>query len=202
MSVCGSVICQTHYGTEDVSIFREGRDKEFRTKEESPLLEYDFREFKGLSYFAFDEHFKVKAEFQKTPSEKYFLMPTSSGKSVKYIKTGELKFEIYGEAMQLNAYQSEKILTNEEWQKKYGHAFFIPFRDISNGNTTYKGGRYIYMKIPDSTDTIVDFNLAFNPSCAYGSERYSCPIPPRANNLKVSIDAGEKIFVYTKTKKQ
>lgn len=192
---------QSFYGTGDVGEFRDGRDKEFRNRVESPLLNADFEKFTGLEYFDIDEQYRVKAVFEATPEESYFLMPTSSGVSVKYKKLGELRFELEGQRLTLNAYQSEKVMTNEVWNKKYGDSLFIPFKDSTNGDTTYTGGRYIYMKVPDSADTILDFNLAFSPSCAYGSTKYSCPIPPRANRLGVGIDAGEKSFGYTKEHK-
>lgn len=192
---------QTFYGTTDVKTFRDGRDAELRNKDESPLLDADFEIFKGLNYFATTDKYKVRAMFEKTPDERYFLMPTSSGRSVRYLKVGILRFKIDGKEFSLSAYQSEKINTNKEWNKKYGHAFFIPYKDLTNGKETYSGGRYIYMKIPESNDTILDFNLTFNPSCAYGRDRYSCPIPPKANRLKIEIRAGEKSYKYSKAKK-
>ncbi len=195
------VAAQSFYGTGDVAEFREGREKEFRNRVESPLLNTDFEKFAGLEYYDIDEKYRIKAVFEQTPDETYFLMPTSSGVSAKYKKLGELRFELDGNEFTLNAYQSEKIMTNEEWNRKYGDSLFIPFKDTTNGDTTYAGGRYIYMKIPDSAETVLDFNLAFNPSCAYGSSKYSCPIPPRANRLNVEIRAGEKSFGYTKEQK-
>lgn len=192
---------QTIYGTSDVAEFRNGRDLEFRNRVESPLLDDDFKNFEGLSYFEIDDNYRFEAVFRATPDETYFLMPTSSGKSVKYKKVGEIGFEIEGKTVSLNAYQSEKIMTNEVWNKKYGDSLFIPFMDSTNGDSTYTGGRYIYMKVPGSAEAVLDFNLAFNPSCAYGSTKYSCPIPPRANRLDIAVNAGEKNFSYTKQHK-
>jgi uncharacterized protein (DUF1684 family) len=185
---------QSFYGTEDVESFRRERDREFRDKKTSPLLNEDFLKFKGLNYFEIDEKFKVKAEFTETPDEKYFMMPTSSGVAAKYVKVGVVKFQLDGKEHSLAVYQSEKALTDKAWREKYGHAYFIPFRDLTNGKETYGGGRYIYWKIPKSKDAFLDFNLAFNPSCAYGSDKFSCPIPPRENFLQVRITAGEKKF--------
>jgi uncharacterized protein len=196
----GTLPAQTFYGTEDVKEFRAGRDKEFRNRDESPLLDADFEKFEGLNYFETTGEFRVRAKFTETPDEKYFLMPTSSGKSVKYKKAGLLTFQIGEEEFALTAYRSEKTETDPEWNRKYGQAFFIPFKDLTNGAETYGGGRYIYMKIPAGPETVLDFNLTFNPSCAYGSDRYSCPLPPRENYLNVEIKAGEKSFDYTHAK--
>lgn len=188
---------KTLYGTSDVKAFREWRDKEFCNPAETPLLREDFPKFRGLNYFPNDEKYRLKATFTKTPDEKYFLMPTSSGKNVKYVKAGVYTFTLDGKEHTLAAYQSENVETNPAWKAKYGHAYFIPFKDLTNGAETYSVGRYLYLKIPESEETEIDFNLAFNPSCAYGSDRFSCPIPPKENFLKAEIRAGEKIYEYT-----
>lgn len=186
------VQAQTFYGTEDLKIFREGRDKEFRNKAESPLKEEDFEKFKGLEYFENSDKFRVKARFSRTSDEKYFLMPTSSGKQKKFIKYGVLNFKLGEENFALNVYQAD-----EEVLKKfpeYADLLFIPFKDLSSKTETYGGGRYIDIKIPKSDEVILDFNLAYNPNCAYGSDRYNCPIPPKENFLQTEIRAGEKNY--------
>src|SRR5438552_3447112 len=72
---------QTFYGSTDLKTFREGRDKEFREKSESPLKDEDFANFAGLNYYPVDKNFRVTATLTRTPSENWFQMPTSSGKS-------------------------------------------------------------------------------------------------------------------------
>jgi uncharacterized protein (DUF1684 family) len=79
-------------------------------------------------------------------------------------------------------------------QKEYKKYLFIPFRDLTSGKESYGGGRYIDTEIPAGETLILDFNRAYNPYCAY-SHRYSCPIPPEENTLKVEIRAGEKVPV-------
>ena len=71
--------------------------------------------------------------------------------------------------------------------------YYIPFTDLTNGEETYGAGRYLDFKIPESEKVIIDFNLAYNPYCAY-NHSYSCPIPPKENNLNIKIEAGEKTF--------
>ncbi|CAN5399752.1 DUF1684 domain-containing protein [soil metagenome] len=188
---------ESFYGTTDVKFFREERDKEFRVRASSPLLYQDFLKFQGLNYYAVDENFRIKAKFTKTVDEKYFLMPTSSGRTAKYLKAGILTFKIGDRELTLAAYQNEKVETDAKWREKYGGAYFVPFKDLTNGTETYSGGRYIYLKIPEADETFLDFNLAFNPSCAYGSDEYSCPIPPKENFLQTEIKAGEKIYEHT-----
>ena len=186
---------QTFYGTDDLKIFRAGREQEFRNKDESPLKENDFSTFNGLRYFSPDKRFLVKAKFKRTTDERYFQMPTSSGKSKKFIKYGILSFKIAGNKQNLNVYQADSAVTQKH--PEYADLLFIPFKDLTNGIETYGGGRYIDIKKPAKDSVILNFNLAYNPNCAYGSDRYNCPIPPKENNLRIKIEAGEKKFNYS-----
>ncbi|MBZ0243452.1 MAG: DUF1684 domain-containing protein, partial [Bacteroidales bacterium] len=70
---------------------------------------------------------------------------------------------------------------------------FVPFKDKTNGKISYGGGRYLDIEIPESAQLILDFNNAYNPYCAYNS-KWSCPIPPYENHLKISICAGVKKY--------
>jgi uncharacterized protein (DUF1684 family) len=68
---------------------------------------------------------------------------------------------------------------------------FIPFKDLTNGKETYEGGRYIDAEILPGYKMILDFNMAYHPSCAY-NEKFICALPPRENMLDIPIKAGEK----------
>ncbi|MBK6749229.1 MAG: DUF1684 domain-containing protein [Acidobacteria bacterium] len=186
---------QTFYGTTDLQTFRDGRDKEFRNKEESPLKAEDFAKFKGLNNYPFDKAFRVTAVFERTADEKYFQMPTSSGTTKKFVKYGVLTFAIGGKQQRLSVYQTDA----ETLAKfpEYADLLFVPFRDPTNRVDTYGGGRYIDIMEPKGKPVTLDLNLAYNPNCAYGSDKYNCPIPPRENTLKVSITAGEKRYIYS-----
>jgi len=70
---------------------------------------------------------------------------------------------------------------------------FLRFIDKTNDETTYSGGRYLDIRIPEGDSIILDFNKAYNPYCAYNNA-FSCPIPPSENNLPVSILAGVKVY--------
>jgi uncharacterized protein (DUF1684 family) len=195
--LAGFAQAQTYYGTDDIKIFREGREKEFRNPMMSPLPPQDVAKFQGLNYFPVEQSFRVKAEFTKTPGEKYFMMPTSSGRSRKYIKIGALSFKLGGKDYVLGAYQSEQILNDPKFEE-YKSSIFIPFRDLTSGRETYGGGRYLHLPMPKDGEMILDFNLAFNPSCAYGNESFSCPLPPKDNFLQIEIKAGEKSYLSKK----
>ena len=70
---------------------------------------------------------------------------------------------------------------------------FIPFVDAQAGKETYGAGRYLDPEVLPDGRLVLDFNLAYNPYCAY-NERYSCPIPPAENRLEAVIQAGEKSY--------
>ena len=171
--------------------FRAERDREFRDPKTSPLETWEVPRFTGLKYFKIDPSFKVRATFVRTPNEKKFNMPTSSGVTKVYLKYGELTFKVANRPYKLSVYQSEAQSQTE----KYKNYLLIPFTDQTSGKETYGGGRYLDFEIPLSDVVTLDFNLAYNPSCAYSS-RFNCPIPPRENRLPTRIKAGEKIYKH------
>ncbi len=169
--------------------FQETLNKEYGNREDSPLTEEDFKEFKGLNFYPISEKFIVEAKFTRTPKEKVFKMKTSTTRLPEYVKYGELAFSIDGKAFQLNLYQNID-LTKKEGYEDY---LFLPFSDLTCGKESYIGGRYIDMRIPKSETVIIDFNKAYNPYCAY-NYKYSCPIVPLENDLNIEILAGVKKF--------
>ena len=105
----------------------------------------------------------------------------------RYQKAGVLHFKIDTSGYELSAYRNLELMR----MPGYENQLFVPFTDESNGKGTYEGGRYLELEIPETDSTLVDFNMVNNPYCAY-SDKYSCPIPPRENDLKVGIFAGAK----------
>lgn len=186
---------QTFYGSTDLKTFREGRDKEFRNRGESPLKDEDFSVFKGLNYYEVNKAFRVVATLSRATDSKFFLMPTSSGIAKKFVKYGVVKFSLNGRLTKLSVYRSDPE-TRAKFPE-YAHLLFVPFKDATNANETYGGGRYMDIVMPKDDKIILDFNLAYNPNCAYGLDKYSCPIPPRENRLNIAIKAGEKRYFHT-----
>lgn len=186
------VPCKTTRAQEERSRaaeFRAERAQEFSDLRKSPLEPAEVPKFKGLSYFKINPKFRVQARFVRTPNEKKFNMPTSSGTTKVYLKYGELKFKLGDTQHSLGVYQSEALSQTE----KYRNHLLIPFTDLTNGKATYGGGRYIDFEIPSAELVTLDFNLAYNPSCAY-SNRFNCPIPPKENRVNAKITAGEKAY--------
>ena len=167
--------------------FQKTLNKQFRNPTESPLTKEDFRKFKKHPFFPISEKYRVKAKFTKSEDPATFQMKTSTERLSTYDKYGVASFEIDGITYQLNIYQSH---TSRE-KEAYKDYLFLPFTDLTNGEETYGGGRYIDLKIPEGDEIIIDFNQAYHPYCAY-SYRYSCPVPPRENALNVRIEAGVK----------
>ena len=174
---------------ETAAEFQANLNREFATREESPLTDEDFKVFKTLEFYPIDEKFMVEAKFVRTPKEKVFKMKTSTTRLPEYKKYGELFFQIDGKSFKLNVYQ------NIELSKKEGYEdyLFLPFSDLTCGKESYIGGRYIDMRIPKTNTVTIDFNKAYNPYCAY-NHKYSCPIVPLENDLGIEILAGVKKF--------
>jgi uncharacterized protein len=182
---------QTFYGSTDEKVFREGRNQEMCDRKETPLKTEDYSAFKELIYFDSNPKLRVEANFIASTNEKIFAFPTSSEKIKKFAKKGTLVFRIDKIDRKLSVFQSVGLPKTDE----FFDLWFIPFKDLSNGKTTYGGGRYLSIWKPKDGKVILDFNMAYNPSCAFGSEQFSCPIPPKENFLRVEILAGEKKYV-------
>lgn len=169
--------------------FQKEQNAKFKDATTSPLKDKDRKHFEELDFFKFDSTYVVTANFKRTPNEKVFKMKTTTDRKPKYIKYGELHFNLKGENFTLNIYQNQGLIEKEG----YDDYLFLPFLDETNGLESYGGGRYIDVRIPKGDSMVIDFNKAYNPYCAY-NDRYSCPIVPRKNYLKTRIEAGVKTF--------
>ncbi len=169
--------------------FQRKMNADFKDATKSPLKDKDRKKFKGLDFFKFDSTYVVKAAFVRTPEERVFKIKTTTDRLPDYVKYGYLTFELEGKTHQLNVYQNQNLINKPGFE----NYLFLPFLDNTNGETSYGGGRYIEMRIPENDSVIIDFNTAYNPYCAY-NEKYSCPIVPRENYLDLDIRAGVKAF--------
>ncbi len=162
-------------------------------EEHSPFYKKE-EEIKHLQFYKPKKKYRVKCTFERTPKEESFDMATYSGKTKQFVKYGMLSFTLNGQKLQLAVYQN-LMLQKMEGFKDY---LFIPFKDLTNGETTYGGGRYFDIKTGDIKDDklILDFNKCYNPYCAF-SDGYNCPIPPQENHLDTEVEAGEKTFSKT-----
>lgn len=136
-----------------------------------------------LNYFPANESFKVIAKIERIVDGGQLTLGTSDGVPRVYKKHAFLNFELDQQPQRL------LVLKGED-----NDGLFLAFADLTNDDTTYGGGRYINLNFSDQADKItLDFNLAYNPYCEYNA-KYSCPLPPLENYLKVAIEAGEKLY--------
>ena len=169
----------------ELTEFRTGKDTFFRDHPRSPLTSEQRASFDGLSYFPEDGAFAIRAPLQTedVDRDELIAMQTTTGGQQVYRRAGVVRFEVDGEAAQVTLFASPDM-----------HELFLPFRDRTSGSETYGAGRYLEVEPPGADGwVVVDFNLAYNPYCAYNPE-WSCPIPPGENWLAVPIRAGEKTF--------
>lgn len=175
---------------EQIEYQRLQKDSTFLKPEQSPLPTLTAIDtFDGLNYFPVDSQYRVQAAFTPVKGAEPFKMAATGEQKDIYLKYGKLNFEINGQPETLSVYQNLRLRDDEN----YDDYLFLPFRDATNGKSTYGGGRYIDFKIPGSDTVALDFNKAYNPWCVYSFE-YSCPIPPEENHLEVAIRAGEKDY--------
>lgn len=180
---------QNKFDKSSVEDFQKTMNTEFADAEKSPLTEEDRKYFKSLEYFPINEKFAVVATFVKSKGEKSFEMKTTTDRTPMYIKYGELHFKLDGKNFKLDVFQNLDLMK----RKGFEDYLFLPFSDLTSGNESYIGGRYIDMKVPKGKTVLVDFNKAYNPYCAY-NPKYSCPIVPLQNDLMIEIKAGVKKF--------
>ncbi len=162
---------------------RAAKDEYFRESPHSPLTAEQQKEFKQLPYYAPTNAYAVTATVERFTTPDSIKMQSSTGKLIDYMRWGKATFVVNNEETSLVLYYS-------------GNGLFLPFRDATSGNTTYGAGRYLDLEIPAGDEIYLDFNLAYNPYCAY-NDRWTCPVPPFENWLTVAIEAGEKAMAKT-----
>lgn len=187
LSLCSQLSYCQNYAAE-MATFRGKYIADLLQDEHAPIRPKDI---KHISFFPADTSYVVLAAFEPATDTTSFLIPTHSEKRKPYRQYGIVKFQLKGKTYSLHTYQSVTLSKKEA----YKHHLFLPFKDLTNYESTYGGGRYLDLSTTDIKDgnLIIDFNKCYNPYCAY-AEGYSCPIPPDENKLPVKITAGEKMY--------
>lgn len=161
--------------------FRAAKDRFFREHPQSPLTPEQQQHFTGLRYFSEEITLRVVAPIEVFEEQTSVRMQTSTGDARDYLRYGRVRFAIAGEGVALTLYADEGSL-------------FLPFADALAGEETYGAGRYLEPELLNDGRVLLDFNLAYNPYCAY-NEQWSCPLTPRENRIQVPIRAGEQIYM-------
>ena len=169
--------------------FRESKNDLLRQHPQSPLDNESRRNFRGLDYFPYNPVFRTKGTIRMDIDRVGEKMDLARDGLLHYTKVGVVDFKIEDQKASLNIY----------WINGYGGGIFLPFQDATSGVETYDGGRYLYDTIKGvdlgvmGETMLLDFNYAYNPSCAY-DEKWVCPLSPKENRLALAIEAGEKAY--------
>jgi len=166
--------------------WRAVRDELLAIHPQSPLPVERRSTFVGLTYFAYDPAARVLAEVvERTPNQ--LGIATSGNSSCRFTRFAVVSFELYARRLTLDLY----------WLESYGGGVFLPFRDTTSRDKTYGAGRYLLDTVKGADlgaagdRLVLDFNFAYNPSCAY-DPRWICPLPPPSNWLPLPVQAGER----------
>jgi uncharacterized protein (DUF1684 family) len=169
--------------------FRRERDALFASHAQSALSPEQKQTFTGLTYFEYDPAYRFIIPVETAADPKILEVDLPDEGLLRLQRFGRISFEVGGQRVSLSVF----------WVKSYGGGIFLPFRDLTYQNETYGGGRYLLDTIKNADlgraagGLVVDFNFAYNPSCAY-NPRWVCPLPPPENRLSVPIRAGELKF--------
>ena len=181
-------------GAAGAAAFRAARDQLFREHPQSPLEPAARATFTGLRHFDYDDRYRVPATFVPHPDRSPCEIDTGGADgTVRCRRLGRL----------VTGFGDLTLF----WITGYGGGLFLPLRDATSGGGTYGGGtygggRYLVDTVKGTfgraltgqgDQLIIDFNYAYNPSCAY-NDRYACPLAPRENWLPTEICAGEQVF--------
>lgn len=165
------------------------RDDLFKHHPQTPLDAAQRANFTGLDYYPYNPEWRVIGRLNGDVSPEIRIVHLADDGQLRYTVVARVEFAIGGVAAALNLF----------WIEGYGGGLFLPFRDTTNGNGTFGGGRYLYDSIKGADlganggEIVLDFNYAYNPSCGYNSH-WVCPLSPPENRLPFAVTAGEKVF--------
>ena len=170
---------------EEIVNYRASLNDQYMSSDHSPLKEEDRSWFDGHGFFPIDDAFRFEAKYIPIEDGEIFEMKTSTDRLPLYKPYAIAQFSYQGQIHELTLYQ------NVEYSKKPGYRdyLFLPFKDRTNGHSSYGAGRFIELKMSTTDSIVIDFNRSFNPLCAY-NDKYSCPIPPKENHLNFAVQAG------------
>ncbi len=169
--------------------FQQVRDHLFRTHTQSALNDEQKASFTGLYYYDYDPAYRVTAKVDLNVEPETLVIELEGDGRFSYRRFGQVTFTTPNGTGSLSLF----------WINGYGGGIFLPFGDTTNRQTTYGAGRYLYDTIKGADlgatldSLVLDFNYAYNPSCAY-NERWVCPLAPRENRLPFPIPVGEKVY--------
>jgi uncharacterized protein (DUF1684 family) len=172
--------------TSEIEKDREEKDRFMRTSPESPFAKSPGT-YNGLKYFPPDIKYRIVADLTPIQERKPVILSTNDGKEQRYIEYAYADFKLDG-------LDNRLLILEIADMGPFRGKLFLAFGDKTSAVETYGAGRYLDVtKTPGSRTIKLDFNLAYNPYCAY-DDTYSCPLPPAENLLDVAVKAGEKKY--------
>ena len=185
----GEIVCRR---------FRGARDELFASHPQSALDEEQRRNFQGLRYFPYNPAMRFVVDIDTAVEPTQLTVAMNAEETMTMTTVGKVHFTVEGEPATLSIY----------WLNVYGGGLFLPFRDTTSPAESYGAGRYLFdtikgsefLPVPGTAGwerILLDFNYAYNPSCAY-NYRWVCPLAPKENRLSVPIPAGEMNFTHLK----
>lgn len=173
---------------EAVRAGRSEKDRDFVVDPDSPIPAGLRNAFQGLQYWPVDPRYRLVVPLEEFEIKERFTIVTTLGEARPCERYGRLSFALDGADLHLTVY---RLLDGQPTGTAAD--LFVPFMDATTGTETYPAGRYVSLEDAGEGHYVLDFNLAFNPSCAYGApERFQCPRTPSENRLAVAIRAGER----------
>ena len=167
---------------------RRAKDDAFAHGGDSPLDATRRATFQGLRYYPLDPSWRYAGWVEAYDHPERMSLVTTAGEVRPCERWGRVRFVRDGRELVLQVY---RLLDMPG--RPGGEGLFLPFKDATTGKETYAAGRYVDLEGPDGGPFTLDFNRAYNPSCAYGSpERFQCPVTPKENQLPVAVTAGER----------
>ena len=139
------------------------------------------RGFRGFAWFPVDARYRVTGRFIRDAQPQRLKVVNTYGDIDEYTTEGIVEFELLGRTLRLRPFTTRP-----------GRLYFV-FRDASSGIETYETARFLYADLQDDGTAVLDFNVAYNPPCAFNPFT-TCPVPLRENRLDVKLLAGEKAY--------
>lgn len=167
-------------GALTISVHMSGERPAIRTRDEDGEQVHSFH---GFTWFPVDERYRVIGRFIKDPAPRDIVIPNMLGDNEPYKTEGIVEFTLQGRTLRMRPMTTRP------------NRFYFIFKDESSGHETYPAARFLYSDLLADGTTVLDFNEAYNPPCAFNPYT-TCPLPPAENRVKARILAGEKTYIH------
>lgn len=170
---------------DEIMTIQRLRNASLLSEQSSPVPPEERQNFRGLDFFPIDEKYQLRLKLRRYENPEPVQISLSNGERVGALRAGCFNFELEGKSLRLYVYKKRPSDTE----------LFLPFRDKTSGKETYGAGRYLDLFGTSEDNFVLDFNLAYNPLCAFAEKNSDCPLPPPENWLMdLEVRAGEMKF--------